>query len=247
MALVSKWECGWHSERPLKPKSGLNGPPFPGQISYPALQQLTSALLQQLPVLPIPFPAIASLLLRRREGAQHGDPLPMLPKQQRGRDQIPDVFGNDVGGEDVDLLERVVTLSVVVGMELAEVSGAGAHGGGLHLNAKIVALVFDADVVGLGISPGLADGEAALGCRRHELQFDPFAALFVTSEFLPILHDFRRLSSLSISPSHVSQNQRDMGHPQNVSENTKGATMGRASFAGNLLYIFRIPSWRGYL
>ena len=73
-------------------------------------------------------------------------------------------------------------------MELAEVSGAGAHGGGLYLNAKIVACVFDADVVRLGISPGLADGEAALGCRCHELQFDPFAAFFETFEFLPILH-----------------------------------------------------------
>jgi hypothetical protein len=47
-------------------------------------------------------------------------------------------------------------------MELAEVSGAGAHGGGLHLYAKIVAFVFDADVVGLGVSPRLADGEAGL-------------------------------------------------------------------------------------
>jgi len=29
-ALVSKWECLWHSGRPLKPKPGLNGPPFNG-------------------------------------------------------------------------------------------------------------------------------------------------------------------------------------------------------------------------
>ena len=169
-------------------KSGLEWATLPGQISYPTVQQFTSALLQQLPILAKPFPAIASLLLRSRERAQHGDPLPMLAQQQRGGDQIPDVFGNYKRGEDVDLLERVVLLSLVVGVELAEVSGAGAHGGGLYLNAKVVACVFDADVVGLGVSPGLADGEAALGCRRHELKFDPFAALFVTLEFFPILH-----------------------------------------------------------
>ena len=48
-------------------------------------------------------------------------------------------------------------------MELAEVSGAGAHGRRFHLYPQIVASVFDADVVGLGVSPGLDDGEAALG------------------------------------------------------------------------------------
>ena len=48
--------------------------------------------------------------------------------------------------------------------------------------------MFDADVVGLRVSPGIADGEAALGGLRHELQFDPFAALFEAGEAFPMFH-----------------------------------------------------------
>jgi hypothetical protein len=53
--------------------------------------------------------------------------------------------------------------------------------------------VFDADVVGLHVSPGLADGEAALGGLCHELQLDPFAALFEAGETLPMFQFFSRV------------------------------------------------------
>src|SRR6266700_1885825 len=44
-----------------------------------------------------------------------------------------------------------------------------------------------ADVVGSRVSPGLADGETALRGLSHELQLDPFAALFEVAESLPIV------------------------------------------------------------
>src|SRR3954452_10103084 len=42
--------------------------------------------------------------------------------------------------------------------------------------------MFDADVVSQRVSPGLTNGETTLGCRRHELKFDPFATLFKASK-----------------------------------------------------------------
>jgi hypothetical protein len=77
-----------------------------------------------------------------------------------GGEDVPDIFGDDVGGEEVDGAGGV-TRAVAVGSEGAEVSVAEAVAGGLHLYAEKVAAVFDADVVGGGISPGLGDFESA--------------------------------------------------------------------------------------
>jgi hypothetical protein len=46
--------------------------------------------------------------------------------------------------------------------------------------------VFDADVVGGGISPGLGHLEAFAQNPGHELQLDPLAALFERSESLAL-------------------------------------------------------------
>ena len=55
------------------------------------------------------------------------------------------------------MLDGVVLLLEEVGLELAEVSGAGADGGGFDLNAEDVGAVGDADVVGGAVAPGPGD------------------------------------------------------------------------------------------
>jgi hypothetical protein len=120
-------------------------------------------------------------------------------QEQGCRDQIPGVHGYDVGGEQVELFERVVALLQVVGLELAEISCAYPVGCGLDLDAKEVGAVLDADVVGARVSPGLADGEMAQCGLRHELQFHPLAAFFEASESLPMFHVF----SFQLSPEEL--------------------------------------------
>lgn len=154
----------------------------------PARQQFASAFLQQTPRLPVAFVAVASPFLRRRQRAQHGDGFSALAEEQHRREQVPGVFGDHVGGEQVDLIERVVVLALVIGRELTTVSRPAPLARGLDLHAEIVAFVLDADVVGQYVSPRLADGEAALRGRGHELQLDPFSALLEAGESFPIFH-----------------------------------------------------------
>ena len=85
-----------------------------------------------------------------------------------GGDQVPRGDGNDVGGEEVDVIEGVGMLGEVVAVELAEVSGAVAHAAGFHLHAEQAAGVFDGDVVGEGVSSGLEDVISVRGGGRHE-------------------------------------------------------------------------------
>ena len=87
----------------------------------------------------------------------------------------PGVYGDDVGGEEVDLVEGVVALFQVVGHELAADSlRAGAGGCGFDLHSEKVRAVFNANVIGLHVSPGLADGGGGgLAGLCHELQLDP--------------------------------------------------------------------------
>lgn len=47
--------------------------------------------------------------------------------------------------------------------------------------------MLNADVVGLRVSPRLADGKTAPRRLRHELQLDPFAALFEAAESIPFV------------------------------------------------------------
>jgi len=75
----------------------------------------------------------------------------------------------------------------MVGLELAEISRAHPVGRGFDLHAEKVCAVLDADVVGSRFSPWPGDGEAASGRLRHELQLDPFAALFESLEVDPVV------------------------------------------------------------
>src|ERR1019366_2185338 len=91
-------------------------------------------------------------------------------------EDVPDVFGDNVDGEEVDLVAGVVLAAA--GFDGADVSAVLAGDGGFDLDAEEVSVALDGDVVTGGVSPGLGDVEAAFGDAGHEIQFGPFAAMF---------------------------------------------------------------------
>jgi hypothetical protein len=154
------------------------------------LDEFTPALSKQIPSLPIAFIAIASLLVRPRDWTKHDRAFPSFAEYQHSRNQIPDFLRYDVGGKQIDMPQRVIAVAHRVGNNLASVPRVNSVAGGFHLHAQKILSVLNADVVRSRVSPGLADGEAALGCLRHEFQLDPFAAFFETGKSLPVLHLF---------------------------------------------------------
>jgi len=85
-----------------------------------------------------------------------------------GGDQVPDADRDDVGGEEVEVIDAVGILGEIVAAELAEVSGATAQGAGFDLHAEKASGVLDADVVGERVSPGFEYVIAMRGGGRHE-------------------------------------------------------------------------------
>lgn len=122
-------------------------------------------------------------------------------------DDVPDFGGNDVSGDEVELVESV---GKAVGINVALVgSVAVAAVGGLDLDAEEAgtprlppygrslgagfttrffldafgAVVEDkADVVGQGVSPGTDEGEAEFGGAGHEKKLGPLALKFEVRE-----------------------------------------------------------------
>jgi hypothetical protein len=100
-------------------------------------------------------------------------------------DDEPDGRGDDVGGDEVEL---VGVVGGAVGVDVTFVSVVVAAARGLHLNAEEVGALAgfglgdDGDVVGRGVSPGTRDGESLLGSAGHEEEFGPFSLLLVVSE-----------------------------------------------------------------
>jgi hypothetical protein len=106
-----------------------------------------------------------------------------------GGDDVPDVLGDDVDGEEIDLAGLVVL--VAAGLEAADVSVAEAGDGGLDLHAQEAAAMVDGEVVAGGVSPGLGDVESVLGGAGHEAEFGPLATLFVVLDnTLSAVHEF---------------------------------------------------------
>jgi hypothetical protein len=95
-------------------------------------------------------------------------------------EDVPDVGGDDVGGEEVDLGgsvgDAVVVEAAAVGIFLAALEGA------FDLHAEEVAEMVDGEVVGSVVSPGLGEDEAEFGGAEHEAEFGPFAAEFVVRD-----------------------------------------------------------------
>src|SRR5882724_11904632 len=83
-------------------------------------------------------------------------------------DEIPGLGGQDVEGEQVDEIGAVMMKSGAAMAEKAEVSAAFARGESLHLHAQKAAALFDAEVVGEGVSPRFQYVIAVQGGCRHE-------------------------------------------------------------------------------
>ena len=104
-----------------------------------------------------------------------------------GRNDVPGVFGDDVGGEEIDVAGGVAR-AILVGAEGALIAVAQAVAGGFDLDAEIAASVLDADIVGGGVSPRFGDLETVTDGLRHELEFDPLAAHFEILEAFALCH-----------------------------------------------------------
>jgi hypothetical protein len=102
-------------------------------------------------------------------------------EKEPGWDEVPGSLGDDVGGEKIEHIGGV-TAAVIVGADLASVSGAGAEAGGLDLDPDDTVAEVEGDVEGLGVSPGLEDQMTAAKGFGDELGFHPFAAFFVVPE-----------------------------------------------------------------
>ena len=88
---------------------------------------------------------------------------------------VPDVFGNDVGSEEIEVAAFVG--QAAGGMNMAIVAAlVMPAGGGFYLHAHEVAVGFYHGVVGGGFSPGIKYLEAMFGGCGYELQLGPFAA-----------------------------------------------------------------------
>ncbi len=113
------------------------------------------------------------------------------------REDVPEVLGNDVGGDEVDL--AVERMRDVTGLRRA--SGLGkmtaidaahdAHGG-FDQDAQSASVVLDHEVVRSGVSPGLGDHDALLGGASHEEKLDPFAASFAVTDWLGGMKRYNR-------------------------------------------------------
>jgi hypothetical protein len=88
-------------------------------------------------------------------------------------EDVPGVGGDDVGGEEVEL---VGTVEDVARTDGADVGVVALVDGAFHLDTAEESLVFGGDIVGGGFSPGLGDAESALGGALHETEFGPLSA-----------------------------------------------------------------------
>ena len=103
--------------------------------------------------------------------AEHG-----LGRADFDRDDVPDVEGDDVGGDEIDVALGVDGATFADGVGGAGFVGVGAEAvGALDLDAEEVDLrlrtVVEDEVVALAIAPGLGDGEAALAGLVEECGF----------------------------------------------------------------------------
>jgi len=144
-------------------------------------------LLEELPRFAVLLVSIA-IPLGFADGAEHQ--VVAFGFEDDGRwEDVPDIFGDDVGGKEVDGFGGVA-LATAVGFEGAEIAVADAEASGFDLNFEKAAAGFDGDVVGGGVSPGLEDSEVLTQGLRDELDFDPLAALFEILEAFALCHRF---------------------------------------------------------
>ena len=113
----------------------------------------------------------------------------LLADDQGRRDDVPGVGGNDVGGDEVQLLGDV---GPSAGSDTAAIGIPASGPSALDLDAEEVSAVLDREVVRGGLAPGLGDGKAEFGGAGHEAQFGPFATpLRVGDVDTRVRHGFR--------------------------------------------------------
>jgi hypothetical protein len=88
-------------------------------------------------------------------------------------DDVPDVFGDDVGDEEVNFFAGVDFAAGSGGFDA--VAGLGVEGGGFNLDAKESVIEFDDGVVAVAVSPGKADAEAEMDGAGEEGGFGGFS------------------------------------------------------------------------
>jgi len=101
-------------------------------------------------------------------------------------EDVPDVGGGDVGGEEVDLGRgvggAVVVEAAAVGIFLAALESA------LDLDTEEVAEVVDGEVVGGIVSAGAGEYEAEFGGAELETEFGPLSAELGVLDVLALGH-----------------------------------------------------------
>ena len=107
----------------------------------------------------------------------------LLVGGEDGKD-IPDVGGDDVGGEEVELVGGV---DDVAGADGADVGVATLVDGAFDLDAAEEAVVVGGDVVRGGLSPGLGDAESAFDGTLEETEFGPLSAALGVSDVLALV------------------------------------------------------------
>jgi hypothetical protein len=90
-------------------------------------------------------------------------------------EDVEDVWGDYVGGEEVDFVWGVGGAVVV---EVAFVGVSAMEDGAFDLDAEEVALVVYGEVVGGVVSAGLGQDQAVFGGAELETEFGPFSAEF---------------------------------------------------------------------
>lgn len=93
------------------------------------------------------------------------------------RQNIPGVFGKDVGDEEIDFVGGVHDSAAVYGSEAIILTLPVSRPHGLDLNAPTD--FFDAGnkVISLALIPGLSDGQSQAGGFAHEAEFGELPSL----------------------------------------------------------------------
>jgi hypothetical protein len=90
------------------------------------------------------------------------------------RDDVPDVFGDNVGDEEIYFFTGVDFAAGSGGFDA--VAGLGVESGGFDLDAEESAVEFDDGVVAVAVSPGDENAEAEVGGAGEEGGFGGFSA-----------------------------------------------------------------------
>ncbi|MGB8729942.1 MAG: hypothetical protein WCC99_01760 [Candidatus Sulfotelmatobacter sp.] len=91
-------------------------------------------------------------------------------------DDVPEVFGDDIGNEEIDFGGGVDLTAGSGGFDA--VAGLGVAGGGFDLHAEEAAVESDDRIVAVAVSPGKADAEAEVGGAGEEGGLGGFSATF---------------------------------------------------------------------